>query len=126
MIDYLIVGGSLAGCDLATRLKQYDPTASITVVESGPNEHANLLMFELMDTFQLHLSKYKNDYKTVQQQHCNGRQAPTPEETVLKLQQCQRCHVDSRRSSQLGEARQRPELERSRPVAILPQDRNPL
>lgn len=45
-----------------------------TVLENRPNEHANPLMVKPMGTFQLHLSKYEYNYKTVPQQHYNGRQ----------------------------------------------------
>ncbi|KAH6879997.1 hypothetical protein B0T10DRAFT_145709 [Thelonectria olida] len=33
--DYVIVGGGLAGCVLASRLRQYDETAKIVLVEAG-------------------------------------------------------------------------------------------
>lgn len=74
MTDYLILGGGLAGCTLATRLKEYDPSASVTLVEAGPDEHANPLITEPMATFQLHNSQYEYNYTTVPQKHYDGRQ----------------------------------------------------
>ena len=50
MTDYLILGGGLAGCTNATRLKEYNLSASVTLVEAGPDEHANPLMIEPMGT----------------------------------------------------------------------------
>ena len=75
MPDYLIVGGSLAGCVIASRLKEYDPSASVTLLEAGPNEHDNPLMMDPMGTFQLHESKYEYNYKTVLQKHYDNRQS---------------------------------------------------
>lgn len=56
MADYLILRGGLAGCTVATRIKQYDALASVTLVEAGSNEHGNPLITEPMGTFQLHMS----------------------------------------------------------------------
>ena len=52
MADYLIIGGGLAGCVLASRLKEYDPSLEITIVEAGPNEHDHPLITEPMGTMQ--------------------------------------------------------------------------
>lgn len=35
--DYIIVGGSLAGCVLASRLHQYEEDAKIVLIEAGPD-----------------------------------------------------------------------------------------
>ena len=74
MADYLVLGGGLAGCALATRLKEYDPSALVTVIEAGPDEHDNPLIVEPMGTFQLHLSPKEYNYKTVPQKNFDGRQ----------------------------------------------------
>lgn len=52
MADYLILGGGLAGCVLASRLKEFDPSLSITLIETGPNEHDHPLITEPMGTMQ--------------------------------------------------------------------------
>ena len=36
MADYIVVGGGLTGCVIASRLKQYNPTLSVIVLEAGP------------------------------------------------------------------------------------------
>lgn len=73
MTDYLILGGGIAGCVLATRLKEYQPSLSVTLIEAGPNEHENPLITEPMGTFQLHMSTMQYNYKTVPQKNFNNR-----------------------------------------------------
>lgn len=73
MADYLILGGGLAGCAIATRLKEYNPSASVTLVEAGSDEHANPLITEPMGTFQLHMSPFEYNYATAPQEAYNGR-----------------------------------------------------
>ena len=74
MTDYLVLGGGLAGCTVASRIKEFDQLASVTVVEAGPDEHANPLTIEPMGTFQLHMSPLEYNYHTVPQKHYDGRQ----------------------------------------------------
>ena len=71
--DYLVLGGGLAGCVVATRLKEYNPAATVTLVEAGPNAHAHEWMIEPMGTFNLHLSDFEYNYLTVPQKHYDGR-----------------------------------------------------
>lgn len=37
MYDYIIVGGGLSGCVVASRLREYDETANILLIEAGPD-----------------------------------------------------------------------------------------
>lgn len=74
MTDYLILGGGLAGCVLASRLKEYDVSLNITVVETGPNEHDHPLITEPMGTMQLHNSPFEYNLKTLPQKHYDGRE----------------------------------------------------
>ena len=74
MTDFLIVGGGLAGCVLASRMKEYRPALSITIIETGPNEHDHPLITEPMGTMQLNGSDFQYNYKTVPQKHYGGRQ----------------------------------------------------
>jgi choline dehydrogenase-like flavoprotein len=74
MCDYLILGGGLAGCVLATRLKEYNPWANVTLVEAGPDEHGHEWITEPMGTFNLHLSNFEYNYLTVPQTYYDGRQ----------------------------------------------------
>ena len=74
MADYVIVGGGLAGCVLASRLKEHDPSLRITLIETGPNEHDHPLITEPMGVLQLHNSPFEYNYRTVPQKHCEGRE----------------------------------------------------
>lgn len=74
MADYLIVGGGLAGCVLASRLKEKDPNASVILLEAGPDEHENPVVLDPMGTFQMHNSRYEYNYATVPQKGYDGRQ----------------------------------------------------
>ncbi|KAI4248158.1 MAG: hypothetical protein LQ352_006003 [Teloschistes flavicans] len=61
MADYLILGGGLAGCVLASRLKEFDPSLSITLIETGPNEHDHPLITEPMGTMQNYAAWTRGD-----------------------------------------------------------------
>ena len=74
MVDYLVLGGGIGGCTVASRIKEYDPSASVTLVEAGPDEHAHPLITEPMGTFQLHMSPLEYNYHTVPQKHYDGRE----------------------------------------------------
>ena len=74
MTDYLILGGGLAGCALASRLEEYSPSVSVTLVEAGPDEHKHPLITEPMGTFQLHMSAFEYNYRTVPQKHYDNRE----------------------------------------------------
>jgi hypothetical protein len=63
----------LAGCTLASRLKEYKPSASVILVEAGPNEHENQIITNPMGTSQLRESQYEYNYRTVPQKHYDGR-----------------------------------------------------
>lgn len=75
--DYVIVGGGLAGCVLASRLHTRHPHLSIALIEAGPDQHSNpavrspFLAQKLNDTALL----YK--YETTPQTHLNGRRINT-------------------------------------------------
>ena len=74
MPDYLIIGGGLAGCVLASRLAEQDPSFTVTVLETGPDEHNHPLITEPMGAMKLHNSHFQYNYKTVQQKPLDGRQ----------------------------------------------------
>ena len=74
MIDILIVGGGLCGCVLASRLKEYNPSLSICLLEAGPDEHEHPLITDPMGTMQLHNSAFQYNYKTVPQEGLDGRE----------------------------------------------------
>ncbi|KAI1137384.1 GMC oxidoreductase [Hypoxylon sp. FL0543] len=75
--DYIIVGGGLCGCVVASRLSQYQPSARILVIEAGPDasHDADILRFQ---TFEFVGGKFDWAYKSVPQKNMNGRQIDIP------------------------------------------------
>ncbi|KAE8450823.1 hypothetical protein EG329_005736 [Mollisiaceae sp. DMI_Dod_QoI] len=71
--DYIIIGGGLAGCVLASRLSQYLPHCSITLLEAGPSPAGNPLVTHPLAVFAAHHSDIDWNYTTVSQRHLNNR-----------------------------------------------------
>lgn len=74
MPDYIVLGGGLSGCVVATRLQEYNPSLKITLLEIGPNEHEHPLITEPMGTMALHNSPFEFNYRTTPQKHYDGRE----------------------------------------------------
>ncbi|KAL7620206.1 hypothetical protein AAE478_009199 [Parahypoxylon ruwenzoriense] len=75
--DYVVVGGGLAGCVVASRLKQYQSSARILVIEAGPDVSKNkdILRFNSLNFIG---GKFDWGYKTVPQKGYDGRQIDIP------------------------------------------------
>ena len=73
MTDFIILGGWLAGCVLASRLKEYNPLLKVTLVEAGLDEHEHPLITEPMAIMQLHNSEFQYNYQTTPQKGYDGR-----------------------------------------------------
>ncbi|RWA10979.1 hypothetical protein EKO27_g4122 [Xylaria grammica] len=75
--DYIIVGGGLAGCVVAHRLRQYQPSSRIIVLEAGPDVSGNkdILHFNSINFIG---GQFDWGYKTVPQVHLDGRQIHVP------------------------------------------------
>ncbi|KAI0013561.1 GMC oxidoreductase [Xylariaceae sp. FL0662B] len=71
--DYIIAGGGLAGCVVASRLKQYQNSARILIVEAGPDVSGNKEILHFMSLFPIGDS-FDWGYKTVPQKGYGGRQ----------------------------------------------------
>ena len=65
MIDYLNLGGGLSGCALASRLKEYNSSLNIALVEAGPDEHEHPLISKPMGTMKLNNSIFQYSMRTV-------------------------------------------------------------
>ncbi|KAK7754391.1 hypothetical protein SLS62_003684 [Diatrype stigma] len=80
--DYIIAGGGLAGCVLASRLKQYQSSARILVIEAGPDVSGNkdILLFNSLNFIG---GRFDWAYKTVPQKHYEGRQVDIPSGRAL-------------------------------------------
>ncbi|KAK8036234.1 glucose dehydrogenase [Apiospora rasikravindrae] len=75
--DHIVVGGGLAGCVVASRLKEYQPSARILVIEAGPDVSHNkeILQFQ---SLQFLGGQFDWAYKTLPQKHCDGREVDIP------------------------------------------------
>lgn len=71
--DYIIVGGGTAGCVLASRLKQYNSSLSILLVEAGPDASNHPLVPDGSKATQLLGSELDWTYETVPQKHLHDR-----------------------------------------------------
>ncbi len=75
--DYGIAGAGLAGCVVANRLKQYNTSARILVVEASPDvsRDKDILYFNSLNFIG---SKFDWGYKTVPQKGYDGRGVDIP------------------------------------------------
>lgn len=71
--DYVIVGGGTAGCVLASRLKQGNPSLSIIVVEAGSDVNKRPDVLDGSQWAPLLATELNWQYQTVPQQHLGGR-----------------------------------------------------
>lgn len=71
--DYIIVGGGLVGCALATRLAQ-DPTTKVLLLEAGPDATGDPRTTNLFKGFALTKSELDWQYNTVAQGQLNDRE----------------------------------------------------
>lgn len=71
--DYIIVGGGTAGCVLASRLNQDNPSLSILLIEAGPDASSHPLVPQGSKATQLLGSELDWGYETVPQKHLDDR-----------------------------------------------------
>ena len=71
--DYVVAGGGLTGCVVASRLCQAHPDLSIAILEAGPDEHNNPLVKNPLGAAALHATPLEWKYKTTPQVHLNHR-----------------------------------------------------
>ncbi|KAK8062873.1 glucose dehydrogenase, partial [Apiospora hydei] len=74
---HIVVGGGLAGCVVASRLKEYQPSARILVIEAGPDVSQNqeILKFQSLEFLG---GQFDWAYKTLPQKHCDEREVDIP------------------------------------------------
>ncbi|KAJ5103950.1 hypothetical protein N7532_004479 [Penicillium argentinense] len=71
--DYIIVGGGIAGCVLASRLHEKLPAVSILLLEAGKEAIGHPLTNAPLACFGIHHSDLDWDFSTVPQPHLNNR-----------------------------------------------------
>ena len=71
--DFIIVGGGLAGCALASRLYQGSPGIRVLIVEAGPDAASNPMTEAPLACFALHKSNLDWNYSTSPQNHLDGQ-----------------------------------------------------
>lgn len=72
-IDYIIVGGGLAGCTLAARLHESNPALRVLLIEAGQDVSKHPLTSAPLACFAAHGSDLDYNYQTLPQKHLNGR-----------------------------------------------------
>lgn len=70
--DYIIAGGGLCGCVIASRLSQAGH--SVLLIEAGPDEHVNPQIQSPLGAPLLHNTPLEYNYLSTPQKHLNGRQ----------------------------------------------------
>lgn len=71
--DYIIVGGGLAGCVLASRLQSSPLHPSVILLEAGTDQHTHPLVIAPLGGPRLHGTELKWNYQTVPQKNLNNR-----------------------------------------------------
>ena len=71
--DYIIVGGGLVGCALASRLKECNGSLDVLIIEAGVDPTGNPDVVSVMGTFALENSEMNWKYMTAPQEHNNNR-----------------------------------------------------
>ncbi|CAH0026134.1 unnamed protein product [Clonostachys rhizophaga] len=72
--DYIVVGGGLAGCVVASRLKQADPSLLVVLIEAGDDQTGHPLTSFPLACFGAHYSDLDYAYQTVPQANLGGRE----------------------------------------------------
>lgn len=71
--DYVVIGGGIAGCTIASRLKQGNPSLSIVLIEAGADPTGHSLTVAPLACFGAHRSELDYAYKTTPQRNLNDR-----------------------------------------------------
>ena len=73
LYDYLIVGGGTAGCVLASRLLERQPSLSILIIEAGGDITNHPHVYKPLEAAHLHFSDIDFKYFTVPQEHLDSK-----------------------------------------------------
>ena len=75
-VDYVIVGGGLSGCVIASRLHDANPALSIALLEAGPDESHNPMVLSPVQYPQLHETSLQYRYESSPQPQILNRKIP--------------------------------------------------
>jgi choline dehydrogenase-like flavoprotein len=73
-VDYIVIGGGLAGCTIASRLHQGNPSLKVLVIEAGADAKGHPLTTAPLACFGAHNSDIDWAFKSVPQAHLDDRQ----------------------------------------------------
>jgi choline dehydrogenase-like flavoprotein len=73
MTGKIIIGGGMAGCVLASRLRQRSPSLSVLLIEAGPNVTGHAHIGNPAEAAFLHGLDLDWKYMTVPQKHLDGK-----------------------------------------------------
>ena len=73
LYDFLIIGGGTAGCVLASRLLERQPTLSILIIEAGGDVTNHPHIYPPLEAAHLHFSDIDFKYFTVPQKHLDNK-----------------------------------------------------
>ncbi|KAK4691158.1 hypothetical protein P7C71_g5782, partial [Lecanoromycetidae sp. Uapishka_2] len=71
--DYIVIGGGTAGCVLASRLLERQPSLSVLVIEAGSDITNHPHVFKPLEAALLHFSDIDFRYFTVPQKHLDNK-----------------------------------------------------
>ena len=74
--DYIVVGGGLSGCVVASRLREAHPSLSIALIEAGPDDSHNPAVLSPVLYPTLHGTPLHYSYESTPQSTLRGRQIP--------------------------------------------------
>ncbi|KAI4267314.1 MAG: hypothetical protein L6R38_008306, partial [Xanthoria sp. 2 TBL-2021] len=71
--DYIVIGGGTAGCVLASRLLEDDPTLALLIIEAGSDVTNHPHVYKPLESAKLHFSDIDFKYFTTPQVHLDGK-----------------------------------------------------